>query len=79
MSLLPCSTRAAEGPHRRGSFVVPLVLLVALLASGCNGVFWGNLGVLSVTVAIFLGTVFLSRSTTNRGANRSSASTSHHS
>jgi len=73
---------------RTGSGVV--VGLTPLLASGCNGVFWGNLGVLSVTVAIFLGTVFLSRSQTGRGASRSvrslseeprasTASTSHHS
>jgi hypothetical protein len=63
---------------RTGAGVV--VGLTPLLASGCNGVFWGNLGVLSVTVAIFLGTVFLSRTKTPpRGASRSSASTSHHS
>jgi hypothetical protein len=52
---------------------------VPLLITGCNTVFWGNLGVLCVTVAIFLGTVFLSRA--NRGnqrSTRSSASTSHH-
>ena len=54
------------------------LLAVPLLASGCNTVFWGNLGVLCVTVAIFLGTVFLSRA--NHGgqsSTRSSASTSH--
>lgn len=39
-----------------------LLLSAPLLSAGCNGVFWGNLGVLCVTVAIFLGTVFLSRS-----------------
>ena len=50
-----------------------------LLASGCNGVFWGNLGVLCVTVGIFLGTVFLSRSSATRSASRSSASTSRNS
>jgi hypothetical protein len=32
-----------------------------------------------VTVAIFLGTVFLTRSSGNRSASRSSASTSNHS
>lgn len=32
-----------------------------LLCSGCNAAFWGNLGVLCVTVGIFLGTVFLGR------------------
>ena len=60
---------------RSGSSLVVLTLVL----SGCNGVFWGNLGVLCVTIGIFLGTVFLSRSTPNRGASRSSASTSHHS
>lgn len=47
----------------------------ALMCTGCNGVFWGNLGVLCVTVAIFLGTVFLSRNNeASRTATRSSAS-----
>jgi hypothetical protein len=47
----------------------------ALLCTGCNPVFWGNLGVLCVTVGIFLGTVFLSRnSEASRTATRSSAS-----
>ena len=51
-----------------------------LLLSGCNGVLWGNLGVLCVTVAIFLGTVFLGRERTQtRNSSRPSASTSHHS
>jgi hypothetical protein len=54
------------------------LLLTPLLASGCNGVLWGNLGVLCVTIGIFLGTVFLSR-TGKSGSSRSSASTSHHS
>lgn len=50
-----------------------------LLVSGCNPVIWGNLGVLCVTVAIFLGTVFLSRANRgSRSSTRSSASTSHH-
>jgi hypothetical protein len=54
------------------------LLLSALVASsGCNGIFWGNLGVLCVTVAIFLGTVFLSRSNnTARTATRSTPPTS---
>lgn len=56
-----------------------LLWLVPATFAGCNGVFWGNLGVLCVTVAIFLGTVFLTRSTGNRSASRSSASTSNHS
>jgi hypothetical protein len=45
-----------------------LLLSAPLVSSGCSGVFWGNLGVLCVTVAIFLGTVFLSR---NNGSARS--------
>jgi hypothetical protein len=56
-----------------------LLVLVPVFATGCNGVFWGNLGVLCVTVAIFLGTVFLTRNSRNRSASRSSASTSNHS
>jgi hypothetical protein len=48
------------------------LLSALLVSSGCNGVFWGNLGVLCVTVAIFLGTVFLSRSSeATRSAKRS--------
>lgn len=47
--------------------------------SGCNTVFWGNLGVLCVTVAIFLGTVFLTRAKrAAQNSTRPSASTSHH-
>ena len=55
------------------------IIIAPLMLSGCNGVFWGNLGVLCVTVGIFLGTVFLSRSNANRSASRSSASTSRNS
>ena len=56
------------------------VFVAPWLVTGCNGVFWGNLGVLCVTVGIFLGTVFLGRSRSDgRGPTRSSASTSHHS
>jgi hypothetical protein len=51
-----------------------LLLLAVSMTAGCNGVFWGNLGVLCVTVAIFLGTVFLTRG--NRSATRATASTS---
>ncbi len=54
---------------RSGSLV-----LVPMVTTGCSGVFWGNLGVLCVTVGIFLGTVFLTRG--NRGATRVTASTS---
>lgn len=47
-----------------------------LLLTGCNAILWGNLGVLCVTVGIFLGTVFLSRSSaaTRSAAARSNAS-----
>lgn len=46
-----------------------------LLITGCNAILWGNLGVLCVTVGIFLGTVFLSRSSAaTRSAARSTAS-----
>ena len=58
------------------------IAIAPLLASGCNGVFWGNVGVLCVTVAIFLGTVFLGRGRAPQQARQSqrpSASTSHHS
>ena len=58
------------------------IAIAPLLVSGCNGVFWGNVGVLGVTVAIFLGTVFLGRSRAPqqpRQSQRPSASTSHHS
>jgi hypothetical protein len=36
-------------------------LLVLPLLSGCEGVVWGNLAVLGVTVGIFLGTLSLGR------------------
>jgi hypothetical protein len=39
-----------------------LALLALVSLSGCNAILWGNIGVLGVTVGIFLGTVFLSRS-----------------
>lgn len=53
-----------------------LLLSAPLLGTGCNGIFWGNLGVLCVTVAIFLGTVFLSRtSNAARSATRSTPPT----
>lgn len=54
-----------------------LLASAPLLMTGCNAILWGNLGVLCVTVGIFLGTVFLSRSTTaTRSAARSNASRS---
>ena len=52
------------------------VMTAPLLCAGCNPAFWGNLGVLGVTIAIFLGTVFLSRSSeASRSAARSASST----
>jgi hypothetical protein len=52
------------------------IIAAPVACAGCNAAFWGNLGVLCVTVAIFLGTVFLSRSSeANRSATRSSPST----
>ncbi len=53
------------------------LLSVLAMSSGCNGIFWGNLGVLCVTVGIFLGTVFLSRNNNSaRTATRSTPPTS---
>lgn len=47
------------------------------LLEGCNAILWGNVGVLGVTVGIFLGTVFLSRSSAaSRSASRSLSPTS---
>lgn len=40
------------------------LLSMLLLTPGCSAILWGNLGVLGVTVGIFLGTVFLSRGST---------------
>lgn len=53
-----------------------LLISAPLLMTGCNAILWGNLGVLCVTVGIFLGTVFLSRSSsaTRSAASRSNAS-----
>jgi hypothetical protein len=39
-----------------------------LLLNGCSAILWGNLGVLCVTVGIFLGTIFLSRSSAARSS-----------
>jgi hypothetical protein len=51
------------------------ILSAPFLLTGCNAILWGNLGVLCVTVGIFLGTVFLSRSSAaTRSAARSTAS-----
>ncbi|MBK8170795.1 MAG: hypothetical protein IPK60_10705 [Sandaracinaceae bacterium] len=38
-----------------------LTLPVTMLLSGCNGAFWGNLGVMAVTIGIFFGTLSLGR------------------
>lgn len=56
-----------------GNGLLLLAACAPLLMTGCNAIFWGNLGVLCVTVGIFLGTVFLSRSST---ATRSAAARS---
>jgi hypothetical protein len=54
-----------------------LPAMAALLMTGCNMILWGNLGVLAVAVGIFLGTVFLSRSSAaSRSASRSLSPTS---
>jgi hypothetical protein len=42
-----------------------------LLLNGCSAILWGNLGVLCVTIGIFLGTIFLSR--TNAARNTAAA------
>jgi hypothetical protein len=76
MLSLFCS-RAEERAHAGEGTVAATraALLVSILlgGTGCNGIFWGNLGVLCVTVGIFLGTVFLSRS--NNAARTASRST----
>jgi hypothetical protein len=54
-----------------------LLFSALFLLTGCNAVLWGNIGVLGVTVGIFLGTVFLSRSSAaTRSASRSLSPTS---
>ena len=52
-----------------------LMVTTPLLLGGCSTVFWGNVGVLAVTVGIFVSTVFLTRSESSSSASRSSAST----
>ncbi len=50
----------------------------AVLLSGCDAAFWGNLLVLGVTVGIFFGTLALGRSsaaTASAGASSSTQST----
>lgn len=59
----------------RTGFLFGLSMAAPLLLTGCNAILWGNLGVLCVTVGIFLGTVFLSRSNSaTRSAARSTPS-----
>ena len=48
--------------------------VLPLFCGGCNAAFWGNVGVLGITVGIFLGTVFLTKTTESSSATRSSAS-----
>ena len=44
------------------------LVLTPLLLNGCSAILWGNLGVLGMTVGIFLGTIFLSRSSAARSS-----------
>ena len=61
----------------RARLDLALLLAAIPLATGCNMILWGNLGVLAVAVGIFLGTVFLSRSSAaTRSASRSLSPTS---
>lgn len=67
---------AAPGT-RFGLSRLALLAPAGLLMTGCNAILWGNLGVLAVAVGIFLGTVFLSRSSAaTRSASRSLSPTS---
>ena len=60
---------------RRAAWALACVASLAL--TGCNAILWGNIGVLAVAVGIFLGTVFLSRSSAaSRSASRSLSPTS---
>jgi hypothetical protein len=74
--------RTPEGVLRRFARTPEGVLrllpaMAGLLMTGCNMILWGNLGVLAVAVGIFLGTVFLSRSSAaSRSASRSLSPTS---
>ena len=43
-----------------------LITVAVALCSGCEAALWGNLGVLLVTVGIFMGTLGLGRSTTSQ-------------
>ncbi|MCA9608778.1 MAG: hypothetical protein KC619_24410 [Myxococcales bacterium] len=55
------------------SLLAPLSL--AILLSGCNGAFWGNLLVLGITVGIFFGTLALGRSSAATASAEASTST----
>lgn len=57
-------------------FATAWCMSLPFLAAGCNTVLWGNVGVFCVTVGIFLGTVFLSRSRPAQSSAASSSSSS---
>jgi len=48
---------------------------IALLLSGCNAAFWGNLLVLGITVGIFFGTLALGGSSAATASAEASSST----
>ena len=70
--------RVGRGQRAGRSLGASALLCAATLSlSGCNLILWGNIGVLAIAVGIFLGTVFLSRSSTvTRSASRSLSPTS---
>ena len=45
----------------RTTRTIAVSLLSTLVLSACQGVVWGNLAVLALTVGIFLGTISLGR------------------
>jgi len=55
------------------ALVTAAALAAGVLLAGCNGAFLGNLFVLGVTVAIFLGTLSLGRNSDASRADRSAA------
>lgn len=63
--------------HKNEARIAPLLVVLALALTGCNGAFWGNLIVLGVTVGIFFGTLALGRtSAATRSADASSSTPS---
>lgn len=50
-------------------------LALALSLTGCNGVIWGNLVVLGITVGIFFGTLSLGRASAATRSAEASTST----